>query len=296
MERALPRRRTSVFFENAVQPDAGPRRHRRGQPARARRRRHGHDRQRVRHPVLSRRGSSAPTWSCTPRPSTSTARGGCSAARSWAPGSTSTARSKNPHPEHGPDAVVRSTRGCWLKGLGRLSAAGATTTASALRVAEWSSRSPGLLVPATLYLPLHPQHELARAADAGGGTVDDASNRSSPGGARRQEGHVRFAGRTRVIDISNNLGDAKSLITHPATRAPHDGPGRTRGRRHRRVDRAAVGGARGHRRPDRRPWRRRSSRLRPLPAASKARLTALANVPSTAGKTAACPPTPERIK
>jgi O-succinylhomoserine sulfhydrylase len=57
----------------------------------------------------------------------------------------------------------------------------------------------------------HPQHALARAQMSGGGgvvTFEIEGGRSAA---------YRFANALRLIDISNNLGDAKSLITHPAT-------------------------------------------------------------------------------
>ncbi len=57
----------------------------------------------------------------------------------------------------------------------------------------------------------HPQHNLARAQmDAGGGVVtfEVAGGKAAA---------YRFAGALNLIDISNNLGDAKSLITHPET-------------------------------------------------------------------------------
>jgi O-succinylhomoserine sulfhydrylase len=57
----------------------------------------------------------------------------------------------------------------------------------------------------------HPQHKLARAQmEAGGGVVTFEIE----GG---KEAAYRFANGLKLIDISNNLGDAKSLITHPAT-------------------------------------------------------------------------------
>ncbi len=57
----------------------------------------------------------------------------------------------------------------------------------------------------------HPQHELAERQMPGGGTMvafDVAGGR---------EGAFKFLNGLELIDISNNLGDAKSLITHPAT-------------------------------------------------------------------------------
>jgi len=60
-------------------------------------------------------------------------------------------------------------------------------------------------------LPSHPQYALARRQMAqGGGLVcfDVASDK---------EGCFRFMDALRLVDISNNLGDSKSLVTHPAT-------------------------------------------------------------------------------
>ncbi len=58
-------------------------------------------------------------------------------------------------------------------------------------------------------LASHPQHELARKQMAGGGTT---LSFEVVGG---QEALYRVMNNLRVIDISNNLGDSKSLITHP---------------------------------------------------------------------------------
>ena len=60
-------------------------------------------------------------------------------------------------------------------------------------------------------LESHPQHELAKSQMSDFGsvvTVDVA------GGKERA---FRFMNALRLVDISNNLGDAKSLATHPAT-------------------------------------------------------------------------------
>ena len=61
------------------------------------------------------------------------------------------------------------------------------------------------------FRPDHPQHNLARAQMEGGGgvvTFEVAGGKKSA---------FKLANALRVIDISNNLGDAKSLITHPET-------------------------------------------------------------------------------
>ena len=57
----------------------------------------------------------------------------------------------------------------------------------------------------------HPQHNLARAQMEGGGGV--VTFEVSGGKAAA----YRVANALKLIDISNNLGDTKSLITHPAT-------------------------------------------------------------------------------
>ncbi len=61
------------------------------------------------------------------------------------------------------------------------------------------------------FLESHPQNELARRQMSGGGTLVTFE---VPGG---KEGAFRTINRLSLVDISNNLGDAKSLITHPAT-------------------------------------------------------------------------------
>lgn len=61
------------------------------------------------------------------------------------------------------------------------------------------------------WLESHPQRELARRQMSGGGTVVSFT---LDGG---QEQAFAFMNALQVVDISNNLGDAKSLTTHPAT-------------------------------------------------------------------------------
>jgi O-succinylhomoserine sulfhydrylase len=56
----------------------------------------------------------------------------------------------------------------------------------------------------------HPQHELARAQMSGGGGVVTFE-------VANKEAAFRLEKALQLIDISNNLGDAKSLMTHPAT-------------------------------------------------------------------------------
>ena len=60
-------------------------------------------------------------------------------------------------------------------------------------------------------LPSHPQHELAMKQMEMGGNIVAFEVKGG------KEAAFRFANALKVIKISNNLGDAKSLITHPAT-------------------------------------------------------------------------------
>ncbi|WP_371135440.1 O-succinylhomoserine sulfhydrylase [Frigidibacter sp.] len=69
-------------------------------------------------------------------------------------------------------------------------------------------------------LPAHPQHAIAMAQMGSGGTIvtfDVAGGRDAA---------FRFLNALEIIKISNNLGDAKSIATHPATtthqRLPED--------------------------------------------------------------------------
>ncbi|CAA6605281.1 O-succinylhomoserine sulfhydrylase [Rhodospirillaceae bacterium LM-1] len=60
-------------------------------------------------------------------------------------------------------------------------------------------------------LASHPQHELAKRQMSGFGTMLGIEIKGGQAAA------FRFLNALEMIDISNNLGDAKSLITHPAT-------------------------------------------------------------------------------
>jgi O-succinylhomoserine sulfhydrylase len=60
-------------------------------------------------------------------------------------------------------------------------------------------------------LSSHPQYALAQKQMSGPGNVVGFD---VPGG---KEGAFRFMNALELIDISNNLGDAKSLVTHPTT-------------------------------------------------------------------------------
>jgi O-succinylhomoserine sulfhydrylase len=98
-----------------------------------------------------------------------------------------------------------------LKGLETLDLRLRQHCQNAQAIARFLEEHPG--VPEVLHpdLPSHPQHALARRQMSGGGGV--VALRTGGGQARA----FAVLNRLRLIAISNNLGDAKSLITHPAT-------------------------------------------------------------------------------
>jgi len=98
-----------------------------------------------------------------------------------------------------------------LKGLETLHLRVDAMCRSAEQIAEFLAARPE--VSRALYptAASHPQHALARRLMSGGGTVvtfDLAGGKAAA---------FRFCNALRVIDVSNNLGDSKSLVTHPAT-------------------------------------------------------------------------------
>jgi len=83
--------------------------------------------------------------------------------------------------------------------------------ANALQVAQWLESRPDVVSVCYPGLDSHPQAELARRQMTGFGTVVTFTVDAD------KEGAFRVLDALQIIDISNNLGDTKSLITHPAT-------------------------------------------------------------------------------
>ncbi|GAB3263544.1 O-succinylhomoserine sulfhydrylase [Kineosporia babensis] len=97
-----------------------------------------------------------------------------------------------------------------LKGLETLRLRVDHQCAGALRIAEFLEADARVGAVKYPHLPSHPQYELAKSQMSAGGTVVTFEL----GG---KEKAFSFLDRLRVVDISNNLGDAKSMVTHPAT-------------------------------------------------------------------------------
>ena len=98
-----------------------------------------------------------------------------------------------------------------LKSLETLPVRVAAQTASAARIADRLAAHPGV---AKVYYPGradHPQAALIKRQMEGGGTLVAFEVRGGKAAA------FKMANALSIIGISNNLGDAKSLITHPET-------------------------------------------------------------------------------
>ena len=98
-----------------------------------------------------------------------------------------------------------------LKGLETLAVRVDYSNRSAHRVAEFLEGQKSVNWVKYPFLESHPQFDLAKRQMRGGGTVVTFE---LDGGKDKA---FEVLDKLRVIDISNNLGDAKSLITHPAT-------------------------------------------------------------------------------
>ncbi len=98
-----------------------------------------------------------------------------------------------------------------LKGLETLDLRVERHCRNAAAIAEFldaDSRVSNVLYPG---LASHPQFELAKTQMSGSGTMVTFTVNGG------KEGAFKFLNAVNVVDISNNLGDTKSLATHPAT-------------------------------------------------------------------------------
>jgi len=98
-----------------------------------------------------------------------------------------------------------------LKGLETLSLRVERMSTSALELARVLEAHPKISRVLYPWLKSHPQHDLATKQMSGGGTVVTFELV----GGKDEAFAVMNA--LEIVDISNNLGDAKSMITHPAT-------------------------------------------------------------------------------
>lgn len=107
-----------------------------------------------------------------------------------------------------------------LKGLETLSVRVDYQNTSAQRIAEFLENHPAVSWVRYPFLESHPQYDLAKRQMTGGGTVitfelAGAGGAGNPATAKQRAFEV--LDKLQLVDISNNLGDAKSLVTHPST-------------------------------------------------------------------------------
>ncbi len=116
-----------------------------------------------------------------------------------------------PYMKHTGGSMSPFTAWVLLKGIETIDLRVRAQTANAMRVAQALDGQPG--VSRVIYpgLQSHPQHDLMQRQMGEGGTmlaIDLAGGKQAA---------FRFLDALDVILISNNLGDAKSIATHPAT-------------------------------------------------------------------------------
>ena len=98
-----------------------------------------------------------------------------------------------------------------LKGIETLPIRVKQMTESAAKVADFLADHPKIESISYPFHPSHPQYELAKRQMASGSTLVAMTLKGG------REAAFKLSDSLAVILISNNLGDAKSLITHPGT-------------------------------------------------------------------------------
>ena len=116
-----------------------------------------------------------------------------------------------PYMKHTGGSISPFTAWLMLNGMVTLDLRCRAMADSALKVAkalEGDGRISRVIYPE---LPSHPQHDLAMAQMGSGGTLVTFDLKGGKDAA------FRFMNALEIIKISNNLGDAKSIATHPTT-------------------------------------------------------------------------------
>ena len=116
-----------------------------------------------------------------------------------------------PYIKHTGGAMSPFTAWVMLKGLETIDLRVHAQADSALKLAEaleGDDRLERVIYPG---LSNHPNHEVAMAQLEKGGTVISLDLKGG------QEAAFRFLNALQIVVISNNLGDAKSIVTHPTT-------------------------------------------------------------------------------
>ncbi len=125
-----------------------------------------------------------------------------------------------PYMKHTGGSMSPFTAWVMLKGLETMSLRVHAQARSALDLAQALEGHTGLRRVIYPGLEQHPQHALCQAQTGSGGTVLSIDLEGGQAAA------FRFLNALKIAKISNNLGDAKTIVTHPATtthqRLPED--------------------------------------------------------------------------
>ena len=116
-----------------------------------------------------------------------------------------------PYLKHTGGALSPFNAWIMLKGMETLDLrvrAQATTALAISQAVEGHAKLANTIFP---HLPSHPQYALAKTQMEAGGTVLSLDLKGGKAAA------FRFLNALEIVTISNNLGDAKSIATHPAT-------------------------------------------------------------------------------
>ncbi len=116
-----------------------------------------------------------------------------------------------PYLKHTGAAMSPFTSWIMLNGMATLDLRCRAMADSALTIAEALVDDPRLSRVVYPGLQSHPQHDLAMAQMGSGGTLVAFDIKGG------KEAAFKFCNALEIIKISNNLGDAKSIATHPAT-------------------------------------------------------------------------------
>ena len=120
-----------------------------------------------------------------------------------------------PYMKHTGGSISPFNAWIMLNGMATLDLRCRAMATSALEIAsalEGESQISRVIFPG---LPSHPQHALAMEQMGSGGTLVTFDLRGG------KEAAFKFMNALDIIKISNNLGDAKSIATHPATTTHH---------------------------------------------------------------------------
>ncbi len=116
-----------------------------------------------------------------------------------------------PYLKHTGAAMSPFTSWLMLNGMATLDLRCRAMADSALKIARALEANPAVSKVIYPELASHPQHALAMAQIGSGGTLVTFEIKGG------KEAAFKFCNALEIIKISNNLGDAKSIATHPAT-------------------------------------------------------------------------------